>query len=234
MNIFQRLNEVRKKVPYLKKDKDVQGRYKVVTHDEVTGYVRDALIENGVMVVPKLVSAFFVNTGTTTAKGIPFMRYEASYQIDFVNCETPEDRVSVQIESHAIDDADKAPGKAISYATKYAMLKLFLIETGEDEEGRHEAKPVKQTQAQAAALNGSITPTTGAEEAIDPARKELLTRIAQDIASMDPENPDEVSMAHGMFYGLTETEEKVFVWDLLKPNSKLRSAIKKYHDSKGK
>jgi hypothetical protein len=35
-----------------------------------------------------------------------------------------------------MDNQDKAPGKALSYAKKYAVLKLFEIETGEDEESR--------------------------------------------------------------------------------------------------
>ncbi len=35
-----------------------------------------------------------------------------------------------------MDNADKAPGKALSYAKKYAVLKLFEIESGEDEESR--------------------------------------------------------------------------------------------------
>ena len=37
-----------------------------------------------------------------------------------------------------MDNADKAPGKAISYAFKYALLKTFALETGEDEESRHQ------------------------------------------------------------------------------------------------
>ena len=37
-----------------------------------------------------------------------------------------------------MDNADKAPGKALSYAKKYAVLKLFEIETGEDEESRYQ------------------------------------------------------------------------------------------------
>ena len=35
-----------------------------------------------------------------------------------------------------MDNADKSPGMALSYATKYAILKVFNIETGEDEESR--------------------------------------------------------------------------------------------------
>jgi hypothetical protein len=35
MNIYQRINEVRKKVDYAKKEKAVES-YKAVTHDQIT------------------------------------------------------------------------------------------------------------------------------------------------------------------------------------------------------
>jgi hypothetical protein len=63
-------------------------------------------------------------------------RYEATYDFHFVSIDNPEDRISIRIQAHAMDNADKAPGKALSYAKKYAVLKLFEIETGEDEESR--------------------------------------------------------------------------------------------------
>lgn len=142
MNIFQRLNEVRKAVAYLQKDKQVQGKgYMAITHDAVTAAVREHLITHGVMLIPSLVRSAMINTGTTTAKGIPFMRYDATYKLSFVNCDEPTDRVEMEIEAHALDDGDKAPGKAMSYATKYAYLKLLSIETGENEEAREPAKP---------------------------------------------------------------------------------------------
>jgi hypothetical protein len=53
-----------------------------------------------------------------------------------VNADDPTDKFSIEIEAHALDHGDKAPGKALSYAKKYAVLKLLDIETGEDEEGR--------------------------------------------------------------------------------------------------
>ena len=40
------------------------------------------------------------------------------------------------IHSNALDNSDKAPGKALSYATKYAILKMLMIETGENDESR--------------------------------------------------------------------------------------------------
>jgi len=143
LNIYQRINEIRKKVEYLKKEKAVQG-YKVVTHDEVTGAVRDSLIEFGVVVVPVEQTSVMIDTGTLTGSGTPWMRYEAKYAINFVNIDTPEDMIPVQVTAHALDMGDKAPGKALSYATKMAMLKLFSIETGEEDEKRESQKPAAE------------------------------------------------------------------------------------------
>lgn len=138
LNIYQRINEVRKKVWYARKDKEVQGQgYKAVTHDAVTALVRNHLIEQGVLIVPRLTASTIEVIGETKHH-TPVIRYAANFAIDFVNCDNPEDRIVLPIEAHANDHGDKAPGKAISYATKYAILKLFNIETGEDEESRVE------------------------------------------------------------------------------------------------
>ena len=42
----------------------------------------------------------------------------------------------ITVPAHAIDFGGMAPGKAMSYAKKYALLHLFLLETGEEEESR--------------------------------------------------------------------------------------------------
>jgi hypothetical protein len=41
-----------------------------------------------------------------------------------------------------MDAGDKAPGKAITYATKISMLKVFGIETGDNEESRADQRDV--------------------------------------------------------------------------------------------
>lgn len=137
MNIYQRINAVRKAIGYVQKDKAVStggGSYKAVTHDAVTGMVRAALIEHGVIIVPSVVSAVFHPKEQDAKQRL----YEATYQVDFVNMDQPEERITINANAHALDNGDKAPGKALSYATKYAILKLFNIETGEDEESRYQ------------------------------------------------------------------------------------------------
>lgn len=138
LNLYQRINEIRKKVDYIQKDKAVStggGSYRAVTHDAVTGILRQHLNEYGVICIPNLVASK-ANDRVGDAKQF---RYDATYSFDFVNCDKPEEKLTIVIEAHAMDNADKAPGKALSYAKKYAVLKLFEIETGEDEESRYQS-----------------------------------------------------------------------------------------------
>lgn len=136
MNLYEKINEIRKRVDYIQKDTAVStggGRYLAVTHDAVTAMIRSHLCEFGVICIPNLVTSH-ANDRIGDAKQ---HRYDATYQFEFVNAEKPDERFSVVIEAHAMDNADKAPGKALSYAKKYAMLKLFEIETGENDESRY-------------------------------------------------------------------------------------------------
>lgn len=136
LNVFQRINAVREKIDYIKKDKQVQT-YKAVTHDQVTALVRDHLVKFGVVVYPNLVSSVTMDTGEKTTKGTPIIRVEAVYEFVFVNIDDPADKFTASVSAHANDQGDKAPGKALSYAKKAVILKVFEIETGEDDESRY-------------------------------------------------------------------------------------------------
>jgi hypothetical protein len=139
-NIFQRLNQIRREVEYLKKDATVTG-YTAITHDFVTGAIRQHLITNGVLTIPRQVEGELRDTGKTTKGGVPFSVYIGMYEIDFVNEDDPDDMVTVRVGAMSEDTADKGPGGAISYAVKYAFLKVFNIESGDKEESRHDQKP---------------------------------------------------------------------------------------------
>ena len=133
-NIYQRINAIMKKVQYIRKDANVQG-YKAVTHDNVTSILRSHLVEEGIVIrVEQLKSEMLVHRDKKN--DISMNLYSGDYAVSFVNIDKPDDIATVTINAHAADSGDKAPGKAISYATKYAMLKIFSIETGENEESR--------------------------------------------------------------------------------------------------
>lgn len=139
-NLLQRINDVRKAIRYVQKDKSVStggSSYRAVTHDMVTAMVREHMVAAGIVSWPVLVESTSmpheVDKDMVRAKQF---RYEATYDFHFANCDDPKDEIVIRIQAHGMDSADKAPGKALSYAKKYAVLKLFEIETGEDEESR--------------------------------------------------------------------------------------------------
>ena len=146
MDIFQRLNEIRKEVGYVQKDKEVSirgGSYQVVTHDAVTAATRDAMAKWGVVDIPTVKQANRLNDEGTAVS--------VTMQVDFYAVGIPESKVTVDYVALGQDYGDKAYGKAISMACKYARLKVLNLETGEDEESRVERtsrEHISEEQAQ--------------------------------------------------------------------------------------
>lgn len=134
-NIYQRINSVMKKVKYVQKDASVQG-YKAVTHDQVLSVCRQALVDEGVVVAPYQEYCELIQE---KGKDFKMHLYEGIYIINFINIDNPSDFIAVRLNAHAQDNGDKAPGKALSYAVKYAILKVLCLETGDSDESRAEA-----------------------------------------------------------------------------------------------
>ena len=47
---------------------------------------------------------------------------------------------------YGIDASDKGVGKAITYAYKYLLMKLFMLEVGTDEDSEYSNPPANNTQ----------------------------------------------------------------------------------------
>lgn len=143
-NIFQRINAVMTEVAYVQKDKAVTGMgagYKAVTHDNLVSVARASFVKNGIVMYPEQVSGELFPPSVKADGTLSNMRlYEGSYIFHFVNIDKPEDKVSVPVVAHAMDNGDKAPGKALTYGAKSAVLKLLWLETGENEESREETR----------------------------------------------------------------------------------------------
>jgi len=146
MNIYQKINAVMKKAEYIKKDAKVQG-YSAVTHDAVTAMLRQHLVAEGIVVNVSQTSGGFLEM-RDLSKEIKQYLYQGVYDVSFINIDDAQDRMCVTVHAQAQDTGDKAAGKAMSYATKYAMLKTFSIETGDNDESRAiSIKPVNDEQA---------------------------------------------------------------------------------------
>ena len=120
-NLHQRLAEVMGKVTYIQKEKKQGMRYSIVSHDAVTAKVRTPLLEAGIIYYPIRCETQQIGNRT-----------EARMTIRFINIDDVSEFIDVETFGYGLDDQDKGPGKAMSYAVKYALLKTLGLETGDD------------------------------------------------------------------------------------------------------
>lgn len=138
MNIYQRINEIKKEIKYIKKDTKVTGAgsYNALSHDMVTASTRELFVKHGVVAIPSLKERVWtegkVKEDGKTGQG----RYDAIYIVKFINIEDPNDNFSIEVGAQGMDSQDKAAGKTISMAKKIAVLKVLDLESGDAEESR--------------------------------------------------------------------------------------------------
>lgn len=124
-SIYQRILDVMKEVNYIQKGDKVAvigpQKYRFVSHDKVTSVIHPQLVKHGIVCIPTVIES--KQDGNRT---------QVILKVEFVNVDKPDDRISILSAGYGIDSGDKGPGKAVSYAFKYAILKLFVLETGDD------------------------------------------------------------------------------------------------------
>lgn len=124
-----------REVSYVAKgDKTVNGQYRFVSHDDVVAKLHGEFVNHEISVVSTVISCR--QEGNRT---------EVELCIQFTNIDDPKDYIQVKYPGYGIDNSDKGPGKAISYAFKYALLKTFCLETGDDpdNDAKSRYEPVK-------------------------------------------------------------------------------------------
>ena len=99
--------------------KPLEAKYKIYSYP----YSRD-IIQACVMTKERTYQ------GNTTKTENQFMRVQTVYR--FVNAEKPEEFIDITTFGDGVDPQDKAPGKAMTYGDKYALLKAYKIMTGDD------------------------------------------------------------------------------------------------------
>jgi hypothetical protein len=101
----------------------VNNMYTFVTHDAVSEAIHPLLVKHGIVML-----------SSVDRWGQDGNRTSADVTVSFVNADNISERIEVKTFGFGIDSQDKGPGKAISYACKYAVLKTFVLETGDDPE----------------------------------------------------------------------------------------------------
>ena len=186
LNVYQKINRIMQEVSYIHKDAKItlqRGSYTAVSYDGMIGRIRRFFCEQGVAVVPSVFSAE-VEGNRTKMKVMTL----------FINADDPEDRFSVDTYAHSDDNTDKGPGKAYTYAVKMALLKVLMLQSGDNEEEVIEPKDELFTPMSAAQLTElrQLAIETGSKE------RDILRAYSQDRS----QHAAGLEAIHGKFYAL--------------------------------
>ena len=124
MNIYQRIKAVMEDIQYLAKDDQVSfgtTKYKAISEEKVTTAVRASMIKNGLVMYPE--TQDILREGQITTVNVTYR---------MVNIDNPDEQIQIASSGQGSDTQDKGSGKAMTYAFKYALLRTFMIPTGED------------------------------------------------------------------------------------------------------
>lgn len=171
LNLAQRINAVRKDVTYVQRTQGDRGN--VVMQADVVKKIRPALVEHGVLFVPvdcEVLHRDFFKVPKSGGGERAVFYSQIIYTFRLINVDDPDDVIDVPVMAEALDDQDKGPGKAFTYASKYALLHALNIERGDDPD----MDPV------------SFDLST------DPERASRIERVKVLAAAIEPADPDSV------------------------------------------
>jgi len=128
-NIFQKLLEVRKSVPYIKKGSK-SYQYTYTSESQILGAIRGKIDEEALWLDMNMVELYAVDISVyvpNEKKYIEVKGVRAKFEFTWTNCDNPEEIiVKYQILQDAGSDV-KTIGGLETYANKYFLFKFFNI-----------------------------------------------------------------------------------------------------------
>ena len=152
MNIYQKMQAATAEIATVAKNLQVdtgKGKaYKAVSEADVLAAVKPIEAKNGIYSYPYsrqvIESGEIVNQTQYGERKSLFMRLETVYR--FVNTDKPDEYIDITTYGDGVDSQDKAPGKAMTYGDKYALLKAYKIQTGDDPDADASGELVDKTR----------------------------------------------------------------------------------------
>ena len=152
MNIFQKMEAITNELGFVAKNLNVavskKNSYKATGEVDVLEAVKP--LENKYGVYSYAIDREIIESDTLTQntqygeKTSLFLRMKVTYR--FVNTDNPQDYIETISFAEGIDSGDKASGKAMTYADKYALMKAYKISTGEDPDQKASEEYKKPTK----------------------------------------------------------------------------------------
>lgn len=155
MNVYQKINEVKKAVKNFTKDAETSGKgaYSYTSGTQILSAIKEKMEEVGLLFIPV----------GTEHRGYQTYNYKNSYgdnKTDFlvdgklfyewIDIDNPTDRQRVEFEYYGQqNDLSKAFGSALTYSERYILLKSLGVPTDEDDpDKKSEDKPQTKTKTE--------------------------------------------------------------------------------------
>lgn len=182
-NIYERMAAITQEITAVAKNLNVgigKGQYKAVGEADVLSAVKPIEIKHGVYSFP--LSRNVVDSGIIEnvkdngyVSKSQFLRVATTYR--FVNLDDPDDFIDMTTFGDGVDTQDKAPGKAMTYSDKYALLKAYKIITGDDHDQYASENMTSYTSKGKTAPKTAPTPATPEPEPQPyPSRDEMIKK----------------------------------------------------------
>lgn len=141
LNLFQKLSAISQEIGVIQKDLTVEQKsgksYTAVSERMILDKVKPLEEKYGVFSYPgnRTVSSRTENRpyySNGERRTFPVYIIDLAVDYHFVNVDNPTEEIVVASYGTGMDTGDKAPGKAMTYADKYALMKAYKISTGDD------------------------------------------------------------------------------------------------------
>jgi hypothetical protein len=192
-NIFKKMAAISAEIETVAKKLSVgygNSTYKAVAENDILEAVKPLEAKHGVYSYPvarELVETQIleqIDKYDKIRKSL-FLRIKVTYR--FVDIDNPTSYLEVVSYGDGVDSQDKAPGKAMTYSDKYALMKAYKIATGEDPDSE-----------------GSLTTTKASNSTIPPIDGGKLRTLKQYTADYTPE---ELKKALNSYYKVDTLEQ---------------------------
>ena len=152
LNLYQKIVEVRKCVPFLQKD--TQGyKYKYVAGVSILSAIHDKMNELGLLLMPSVSNRTYHTETVINSKGEESKQriIEAEMILTWVDAESSEKIEVPWLLFGEQNDISKAFGSGLTYSERYYLLKALNIPTDEDDpDAKDEPKASQQKTPSAA------------------------------------------------------------------------------------
>ena len=145
LNLFQKIADVKANIDGFTKDAKSYN-YSYVSGSQVLHRIRNKMIENNLLLVPKTSEENYKQIDVTrfnkkAGREITTSEFIVEMKLTYVwiNADKPEEQFEVTF--YAVgqqDDVSKAHGTALTYAERYVLMKFFNIPTDEDDDDAKE------------------------------------------------------------------------------------------------